>query len=343
MVLVVRSRVDQKTDLIQLEQPVQLAFLLEEFEQLTVALQFRLTLLDDLQVRIVHEQAVVQRRDLTVLAVNGQPLKVVDAAEGVGIDGGQRIGGQGQLPEFRHVLEGVLVETFDEIRAEIDVIDRVRLQPFDGFQLVVLEENVLEFLQLTQRGNQRLTVEDVGQMPEKEPFERAEILNRQQTSLMRVGQTQIGEMLADGRDGRVPVVVQVNVDQFQPVEFRQLLKEQLEIELRVGRRVRIVHVLERERFERLKRVRAEEILQGFGERVHGDVLEVELLEMVDVRERALGDVNETAVPNAKDVDVQVREELLAEMQIFETRFEFDHAIVNVGEQRRIDRRGEAFE
>ena len=236
--MVVRGRVDQQTDLIQLEQPVHLVgllpFSLEEFEQLTVALQFRLTLLDDLQLRVVEQQTVVQRRDLAVFAVNGQPLEVLDAAEGVGIDGGQRVAGERQLTKFRHVLEGELVETFDEIRAEIDVVDRVRLQPFDGLQLVVFEENVLEFLQLTQRANQRLSVKHVGQMPEEEPFERAEIFDRQQTGLMRVGQTEIGQMLADGRDGRVPVVVHVNVDELQAVEFRQLLEEQLEIELLVG-------------------------------------------------------------------------------------------------------------
>ena len=236
--MVVRGRVDQQTDLIQLEQPVHLVgllpFSLEELEQLTVALQFRLTLLDDLQLRVVEQQTVVQRRDLTVFAVNGQPLEVLDAAEGVGIDGGQRVARERQLTEFRHVLEGELVETFDEIRAEIDVVDRVRLQPFDGLQLVVFEENVLEFLQLTQRANQCLSVKHVGQMPKEEPFERAEIFNRQQTGLMRVGQTEIGQMLADGRDGRVPVVVHVNVDELQAVEFRQLLEEQLEIELLVG-------------------------------------------------------------------------------------------------------------
>ena len=59
-----------------------------------------------------------------------------------------------------------------------------------------------------------------------------------------------------------------------------------------------MNVLERERLQRLKRVRGEEILQVFVERVHGDVLEVELLEMVDVRERALVDVGELTVPNA---------------------------------------------
>ena len=221
------------------------------------------------------------------------------------------------------MLERVLVDGFDQIRGEVDLIDALRTETVDRGQLIVREVDVLQLGEVLDRGEQRLTVEYVGQVEENETFERREIFNRDQTRLTRVDQFQVGQRLTRRAEIVMPVIIEIDIDQFQAVELRQLLEEQLEIALLiVGVRLMVVNVLQREGLQRLERVRLEDVLKvarGGGQRVDRGILDEELLEMIDLRERLLVQSNEIAMTQAQRVDVEVSKCFITDVQILRAR------------------------
>ena len=278
--------------------------------ELAIALQLRLAVLSDVQRGMPDEKAVVQRRDrLALLNLDVEPFEMADAAEGVLVDRCQWIAGERQRAQRWHVLERVLVDGFDQIRGEIDLIDALRSESVDRSQSIVGEVDVLQLGEVLDRGEQRLTVEYVGQVEKNESFERREIFNRNQTRLPCVDQFQVGQRLTWRAEIVMSVIIEIDIDQFQTVELRQLLKKLLEIAFLIVRvRLMVVNILQRQGFQRLERVGLKDVLEVArrrGQRVDRGILDEELLEMIDLCERLLVETDEIAMTQAQRVDVEV--------------------------------------